>query len=78
MTIKDRFLDYWTHESDEYAYDLSIFEMILYGMVGCVGFAVLIVGIIYSIPIWGIPYILYKAHKIKGTEHDQYNRGIYG
>lgn len=66
MTIKDRFLDYWTtSEYDEYEYDLSIFEMMIYGCIGAVVLVIAILGTILTLPLWCIPYLVYKHYKIK-------------
>lgn len=71
MTIKDRFIDYWTtSEYESYRYDLSIFEMLTYGCVGSIAAIVSILGVIFTLPIWCVPYILYKMHQIKEGEHE--------
>lgn len=63
MTIKDRFLDYWNTDIryQDYKYDLSIFEMMIYAVFGVIG----VIGLVVSIPFWCTPYLIYKAIKIK-------------
>lgn len=71
MTIKDRFIDYWTtSEYENYKYDLSIFEMLIYGCVGSMAAVMSILGIILTLPIWCAPYMLYKMHQIKEVKHE--------
>ena len=66
MTLKDRFLDYWTtSEYEDYKYDLSIFECMIYCCVGSVAAVVAILGAILTFPLWCIPYLIYKSHRIK-------------
>ena len=73
MNILDRFLDFWeTPNHYSYEYDLSIFEQILYGVIG--GIIILIfvaLGIVFIAltPVWGIPYMIYKNYKIKKDNH---------
>lgn len=65
INLKDRFLDYWQtdYAYDDYTYNLSIFEQISYGVIGSIGGLILIVSIIASVPIWIVPYLIYKALK---------------
>lgn len=66
MTIKERFLDYWHTDLayEDYKYNLSIFEQILYGFIGTIGGFVVIVGIVTTFLIWAIPYVIYKKWAI--------------
>lgn len=73
MTLKDRFLDYWTtSEYEDYTYALSIFEMLIYGVVGATVAVVAILGIILTLPIWCIPYLVYKSYVIKRKSEAKY------
>lgn len=66
MTLKDRFIDYWTTDSyQDYTYDLSIFEMLIYGVVGSIAAIIAVAGIVLTLPVWSVPYLVYKSHKIK-------------
>lgn len=66
MTLKDRFLDYWTTtEYESYKYDLSIFECLIYGCIGSTIAVVAILGTILTLPLWCVPYLIYKSYKIK-------------
>lgn len=66
MTLKDRFWDYWTTtEYEEYKYDLSIFECMIYCCVGSIALVIAISGTILTLPLWCIPYLAYKSHRIK-------------
>lgn len=70
MTLKDRFLDYWTTgEREYYTYDLSIFERLIYGTVGSIAITIVISGIILTLPIWSVPYMVYKSYRIKGDKN---------
>lgn len=67
MTIKDRFLDYWNTDLayDDYKYDISIFEQLIYGIGGMAAYIIAAAGVIVTVPLWGIPYLIYKSRKIK-------------
>lgn len=67
MSIKDRFLDYWHTDLayEDYEYELTIFEQMAYGLIGSIGFIIALLVLIVSCPIWAIPYIIYKAIKIR-------------
>lgn len=66
MKLKDRFLDFWTtSEYEHYKYDLSIFEMLCYTLIGTVLVVAEIVVVIGSMPIWIIPYLVYKAIAVR-------------
>ena len=66
MTLKDRFWDYWTTtEYEEYKYDLSIFECMIYCCVGSIAAVIAISGTIFTLPLWCVPYLIYKSHRIK-------------
>ena len=76
MTLKDRFLDYWHTDLayEDYQYDLSIFEQLVYGLFGTIGLIIALLGLIVSCPLWAIPYIIYKSIKLRketnnGIEH---------
>lgn len=66
MTIKDRFLDYWNTDLayDDYEYDLSIFEQIIYGFAGTLAGIIFVLGVVCTAPLWGIPYVIYKFIKL--------------
>ena len=66
MTIKDRFLDYWCAKAyyGDYEYDLSIFERIVYGFAGVLFAFILVLGVVITVPLWGIPYVIYKFIKL--------------
>lgn len=72
MTIMDRFIDYWSTDLayEDYKYDLSIFEQIIYGVCGVALFIPMSIGLIITAPLWGVPYMLYKAGKLKRCEHE--------
>lgn len=72
MTIIDRFMDYWSTDLayEDYKYDLSMFEQIIYGVCGVSLFIPMGIGLITTVPLWGIPYMLYKAVKLKRREHE--------
>ena len=67
MTILDGFMDYWHTDLayEDYEYDLTIFEQMAYGLIGAIGFVIALLVLIVSCPIWAIPYIIYKAIKIR-------------
>lgn len=66
MNLKDRFLDYWTTDVyQDYTYDLSIFEMLIYGVSGAIFAIVAILGTVLTLPIWCIPYLVYKSYVIR-------------
>ena len=66
MTLKDRFLDYWTTDPyQDYTYDLSIFEMLIYGVSGAIVAVVAILGTVLTLPIWCVPYLVYKSYVIR-------------
>jgi hypothetical protein len=66
MTLKDRFWDYWTTtEYEEYKYDLSIFECMIYCCVGSIALVIEILSVILTLPLWSIPYLVYKSHRLK-------------
>ena len=67
MSIKDRFLDYWNTdlEYEDYKYDLSIFEQMVYGISGAlVGIACVLI-IVLTIPLWAIPFLVCKFIKTR-------------
>ena len=66
MTIKDRFLDYWNTdlEYEDYKYDLSIFEQIIYGFSGVLAAIIAVLSVVATAPLWGIPYVIYKFIKL--------------
>lgn len=68
MTIKDRFLDYWNTDLayGDYEYDLSIFEQMIYGIAGTLVGVISVLGALVTLPLWGIPYAVYKAIKVRG------------
>lgn len=71
ITLKDRFFDYWTtSEYEDYTYDLSIFEMLIYGVVGATVAVVAILGTILTLPIWCVPYMAYKSHMIRSESNE--------
>lgn len=72
MTIKDRFLYFWSGwDKEYYEYDLTIFEMMIYAIFGSVAGFVIGVAVIATFPIWCVPYIVYKSKTIrKENEHD--------
>lgn len=66
MLLVDRFMDYWTtSEYEEYKYDLSIFEILCYILIGAVLIAFSAAVVVGTIPIWIIPYLIYKAIAIR-------------
>lgn len=67
MNLKERFLDYWHTDIaySDYTYDLSIFEQIIYGLFGVVFGIIAMVVIIGFLPIWIVPYLIYKNMSIK-------------
>lgn len=67
MTIKDRFLDYWNTDLayEDYEYDLSIFEQMVYGLTGTLVGIIGVLGALVTAPLWGIPYTVYNAIKTR-------------
>jgi hypothetical protein len=66
MKLKDRFIDFWTTtEYEDYKYDLSVFEMLCYTTIGTVLIVAEIAVVIGTMPIWIIPYLVYKAIAIR-------------
>ena len=67
MSIKDRFLDYWNTDLayEDYKYDLTIFEMMVYGIGGALVGAVAFVIVLFTVPLWAIPYLVYKGFKTR-------------
>lgn len=72
MSLKDRFIDYWSTDLayEDYKYDLSIFEQIIYGIFGVSLFIPMGIGLIITVPLWGIPYMIYKTGRLKRCEHE--------
>lgn len=73
MRLVDRFMDFWTtSEYEDYKYDLSIFEMLCYIPIGAVLIAVSAVAVVGTLPIWIIPYLVYKEIIIrKDRSHER-------
>lgn len=67
MKIKDRFLDYWNSDLrfEDYKYDLSIFEQMIYGIAGTLAGVIGVFGALITLPLWGVPYAVYKAIKAR-------------
>ena len=66
MKLKDRFLDFWHNSGhEEYKYNLSILEMLCYTVIGSIVVTAEIVIIVGSMPIWIIPYLVYKVITIR-------------
>ena len=67
MSLKDRFLDYWSTDwaYEDYKYDLSIFEMMIYGAVGTIAGIIVVGVVVITAPLWAIPYLVYKHSKLK-------------
>lgn len=66
MAIKDRFLDYWNTDLayEDYKYDLSIFEQIVYGTFGTLVAFIFVLVVVSTATLWGIPYVIYKFIKL--------------
>lgn len=75
MSLKDRFIDYWTTDFayEDYKYDITILEQLVYGFVGTVGCIVAVLGLLFTFPSWILPYMIYKAHKCKKDEKKSEN-----
>lgn len=66
MRLTDRFLDFWYNSGyEEYKYDLSIFEMLCYTIIGSIVVVAEIAVVIGTMPIWIIPYLVYKAIAVR-------------
>ena len=67
MTIKDRFLDYWNTDTiyEDYKYDLSVFEQMIYGITGVFVGVIGLLGVLITLPLWGVPYAVYKVIKVR-------------
>ena len=63
MNIKERFLDYWNTDLvyDDYKYDITIFEQIIYVFIGAIGGIVAFIVILSTFPLWCLPYLFYKT-----------------
>jgi hypothetical protein len=62
MTLKDRFRDFW---NDTNRYNLSVFEIVTYGIAGALGMAVMFAVLLVMWPIWIVPYLIYLAIKYR-------------
>lgn len=72
MNLKDRFMDYWTTDIryQDYTYDLSIFEMMIYGTFGSIISIVGFIGTIVLLPLWCVPYLIYKSYKLRSGSNE--------
>ena len=72
MNLKDRFMDYWTTDirHQDYTYDLSIFEMMIYGAFGAIISIVGFIGTIVTLPLWCVPYLIYKSYKLRSGSNE--------
>ena len=66
MTIWERFTDFYGGMADRVDYEpITIFERLIYGIFGSIAFIIAAVVLVVTIPLWAVPYLIYKSNKLK-------------